>query len=326
MVKASKYALSLFMTGVLLLSTVTAQASCEDLFGQFERAYSERRIEPAVQLNEQIKQTYECLGEERKYARFAVSDLRGRELEQKIGQQVASGISRKSALLKLETRLIGATGLSPGWRILVLQGELAHIKGDHGLAASYFSRARKIIENRLLTTDPEDRDRIVDVYRMAERADLLSPVYKSGGAVSRGPRGFVVNNIIPAITFKYGTDELTAKGQAALTDVLHRLASADSVYIQGHTDPDGTRADNQVLSERRAHRVAVALRNQGFTGNIETTAHGEEKPLKVENRDYFDSNSVCQLLRRVEIQIGGNQNSTGFDYGTSDDNKNLVCH
>jgi peptidoglycan-associated lipoprotein len=72
------------------------------------------------------------------------------------------------------------------------------------------------------------------------------------------------------------------------------------VGIDGHTDPRGTDAFNQGLSERRVNNIRDALVNAGLsTGRIHTGAFGESQ-LKCN-----ESTETCwQRDRRVEVLIG----------------------
>jgi peptidoglycan-associated lipoprotein len=72
------------------------------------------------------------------------------------------------------------------------------------------------------------------------------------------------------------------------------------VGIDGHTDPRGTDAYNQGLSERRVNAISEALITAGVaTGRIHTGAFGESQ-LKC-----HESTEACwQSDRRVEVLIG----------------------
>jgi outer membrane protein OmpA-like peptidoglycan-associated protein len=72
------------------------------------------------------------------------------------------------------------------------------------------------------------------------------------------------------------------------------------VGIDGHTDPRGTDAFNQNLSERRVNAIREALVNAGVSdGRIHTGAFGESQPI------CHDSTEACwQRDRRVEVLIG----------------------
>lgn len=72
------------------------------------------------------------------------------------------------------------------------------------------------------------------------------------------------------------------------------------VGIDGHTDPRGTDAFNQGLSERRVNNIRDALVTAGVaTGRINTGAFGESQPKCNESTE-----PCWQRDRRVEVLIG----------------------
>ena len=72
------------------------------------------------------------------------------------------------------------------------------------------------------------------------------------------------------------------------------------VGIDGHTDPRGTDAFNQGLSERRVNNIRDALASAGVAGGkINTGAFGESQPKCNESTE-----ACWQRDRRVEVLIG----------------------
>jgi len=72
------------------------------------------------------------------------------------------------------------------------------------------------------------------------------------------------------------------------------------VGIDGHTDPRGTDAFNQGLSERRVNNIRDALVNAGVSaGRIKTGAFGESQP-----KCNASTEACWQADRRVEVLIG----------------------
>ncbi len=70
--------------------------------------------------------------------------------------------------------------------------------------------------------------------------------------------------------------------------------------IDGHTDPRGTDAYNQGLSERRVNNISDALVAAGVTNaRILTGAFGESRPKCNESTE-----PCWQRDRRVEVLIG----------------------
>jgi len=78
------------------------------------------------------------------------------------------------------------------------------------------------------------------------------------------------------------------------------------VGIDGHTDPRGTDAFNQGLSERRVNAISEALVNAGVSSSrIKTGAFGESQPKCSEPTE-----PCWQSDRRVEVLIGNAQTAS----------------
>jgi outer membrane protein OmpA-like peptidoglycan-associated protein len=111
------------------------------------------------------------------------------------------------------------------------------------------------------------------------------------------------------VTAYFPNDTLFATGSAELMPgayaELQRVAGvinsdlSVSVIVEGHTDSDGTREYNQVLSERRANAVRTALISYGVDPRrITAYGYGEDRPL-VPNDTAYNK----QRNRRVEITL-----------------------
>ncbi len=111
------------------------------------------------------------------------------------------------------------------------------------------------------------------------------------------------------VTAYFPNDTLFSTGSADLMPgayaELQRVAgvinsdSSVSVIIEGHTDSDGTRQYNQVLSERRANAVRTALISYGVDPRrITAYGYGEDRPLVPNDTGYNK-----QRNRRVEITL-----------------------
>jgi outer membrane protein OmpA-like peptidoglycan-associated protein len=101
--------------------------------------------------------------------------------------------------------------------------------------------------------------------------------------------------------FATGSSELMPGAYAEIQRVAGVINSdrTTSVIVEGHTDSDGTREFNQVLSERRANAVRTALISYGVDPRrITAYGYGEDRPL-VPNDTAYNK----QRNRRVEIVI-----------------------
>ncbi len=111
------------------------------------------------------------------------------------------------------------------------------------------------------------------------------------------------------LTAYFPNDTLFATGSAELMPgayaELSRVAGiinddpSTSVIVEGHTDSDGTREYNQILSELRANAVRTALVSYGVDPRrITAYGYGEDRPLVPNDTPYNK-----QRNRRVEATI-----------------------
>lgn len=79
--------------------------------------------------------------------------------------------------------------------------------------------------------------------------------------------------------------------------------SASTIEVQGHTDPTGSDAYNQNLSQRRAQAITqVLVANNVSPSRLRAVGYGESRPVASN-----DSAQGRQLNRRVQIVIRPNQ-------------------
>jgi outer membrane protein OmpA-like peptidoglycan-associated protein len=106
------------------------------------------------------------------------------------------------------------------------------------------------------------------------------------------------------VSFDSGSSQLTPLFGSTLDKVANILNKypQSTIYIDGHTDSQGSEAYNQKLSEERAIAVADALAAKGVDGaRINTAGRGELMP-----RASNDTAEGRQLNRRVEMLIKPN--------------------
>lgn len=102
------------------------------------------------------------------------------------------------------------------------------------------------------------------------------------------------------VTFELNSDALTSEAILNLTEVASALADErlqDTKFVvEGHTDASGQETYNDVLSERRARRVAEFLVSKGVAADRMISLGLGEKSPRAE--DPFDP-----LNRRVEMKL-----------------------
>lgn len=116
--------------------------------------------------------------------------------------------------------------------------------------------------------------------------------------VTPEPTVVPVNKTISA-DFDTGSDTPTAEGEAAIAALIAELQGyqeIESIEVAGHTDSQGTDANNQALSEARAEAIRARLAGAFPNASITAVGYGETQPIA--------SNDTAEgraQNRRVEI-------------------------
>jgi len=108
--------------------------------------------------------------------------------------------------------------------------------------------------------------------------------------------------------FDFDKSEIRANETKHISDIAAYMKQypAVQVGIDGHTDPRGTDAFNQGLSERRVNVISEALINAGVSAaRIKAGAFGESRP-----KCSAPSESCWQSDRRVEVLISSAQTAS----------------
>lgn len=106
-----------------------------------------------------------------------------------------------------------------------------------------------------------------------------------------------------SVFFATGSSRLESRSEPVLNSIVEIVGRCPALSIQvgGHTDSDGTEAENLALSEARARAVRTYLINAGADGDrIEAVGFGETMP-EVPN----DSLANKARNRRIEFTIIG---------------------
>lgn len=165
----------------------------------------------------------------------------------------------------------------------------------------------------------ETRNLCVDQYGTVSEfcsdfgmAGAVGPMGPAGPMGAQGPAGPMGTQAAAAevkhwasfknILFDYDQSAVRSDETSKVADIAAYLKQNPTarVGIDGHTDPRGTDAYNQSLSERRVNAISEALVTAGVaTGRIQSGAYGESQ-LKC-----HEATEACwQSDRRVEVLIG----------------------
>jgi outer membrane protein OmpA-like peptidoglycan-associated protein len=139
-----------------------------------------------------------------------------------------------------------------------------------------------------------------------KKSALETELGASGFETRVDDRGITV--LVTDVLFDFDSDALTPEGSAAvarIADIVQRLAPANELICEGHTDALGTEAYNFELSLRRARRVADGLAGAGIPRErISSQGLGESRPLVKETKgDGRDDPEARARNRRVEVVI-----------------------
>lgn len=122
-------------------------------------------------------------------------------------------------------------------------------------------------------------------------------------AVKIGDQEFIEVNV-KDVNFRSGSAQLDPYELSRLKpiiDAMNRYPNTQ-VYVEGHTDSDGSNKYNQQLSENRAKTVALHLMDNGISSNrIVTYGYGEDRPIASN-----ETSEGKRMNRRVTFLISEN--------------------
>ncbi len=138
--------------------------------------------------------------------------------------------------------------------------------------------------------------------RLAENRQLIEELRNRGADARSTKRGVVVN--LPDVLFEFDKSKLTSSARRTTKDIGEVISSVKgrNIYVEGHTDSDGTLIYNQKLSEDRAWTVADDLVGNGVDkGALFVKGYGENDPIASNSTE-----AGRKRNRRVEVIIGNN--------------------
>jgi outer membrane protein OmpA-like peptidoglycan-associated protein len=205
--------------------------------------------------------------------------------------------------------------LAEPWKMSATLADIEFAKRNFAKAAELYQNALDDMRDESANPEPPPQATIATIVKRAEQASLLSPVYvprinkrsgQPGGLAEPNTRGFVAKKAAVPVQFNFRETTFTEAGLKAVEDMSHYLKQqgVSEIRLVGHTDPRGSRAFNQRLSEERAKAVAEYLKSHGFSGEIETAGRGEDEPYKDDGSLVLTEEERYQLDRRVELERG----------------------
>ena len=201
------------------------------------------------------------------------------------------------------------------WQLHEALGDALQNTGEFDAAATHYQLSMNALRDLAPGLAEPPRIKIEQVVAKAHQARLLAsapvPLPRTrdgslGGLALRTLRGFEVEASPQPIHFITDSDQPAPEGLAAIAQLAEQLREQGNpaISLVGHTDARGSEAHNDVLSLRRAARVADILRRQyQYEVTIRVEGRGKRQPLRivpVEGKVYTQAER-WQLDRRVEL-------------------------
>jgi len=153
-------------------------------------------------------------------------------------------------------------------------------------------------------------------FGFAGATGVAGPMGPAGPMGAQGPAGPAAIQSAAAkpwssfrdFLFSFDQSAIRANETSHVTDIAAYMKQNPTaqVGIDGHTDPRGTDAYNQSLSERRVNNIREALVAAGVAdGRIKAGAFGESQP-----KCNASTEACWQADRRVEVLIGNAQTAS----------------
>lgn len=304
---AQRWARCFAVAGALGLAMANgpALADCGMLAGQVDRARAMGDLQTLRALHGQVVVDATCDATYRSWLGQVVA----RDMAQGILGQLRAG----TPLPSLESEIKQAASYGEFWMVEAWLGDIHFDRKDYTASAGHYQLALAGIQDESATPQAPPERVIAHLFKRAEQSRMLADEYvatprtRAGsptGLGAKNVRGFVPQSVALPVEFEFDSSEFTEKGMAAANDLLRQLTGGDATRITliGHTDPAGSAAYNQRLSEERASALAAFLEQGGYRGEILIEGRGEAEPPDVPNPDQFTPEQLDQLARRVELR------------------------
>lgn len=196
------------------------------------------------------------------------------------------------------------------WQVYDALGDLARERKDYEEAARLYQIALEDGSNKTLTPDwmAPDEAYILRLDRLAGEMRLAAPrpvKLSMRGGCKIAFRGVTIKKKSTPVRYVFGTADFTPEGVEAAKDLAECLKAVKPAAIKliGHTDPVGTAEANYKLSLARAETLKTYLYDAGYAGTITTVGKGEDEPFKPDDASAYDTETLNQLHRRVEVDL-----------------------
>lgn len=294
---------SLAATLFVLAGAAPAAAACEAFTGVIEafNAGDEQKARAVAE----TAGTANCSANER--------TLVGRVAALAAFNRISTAVGNGGRLADHQQELEGLQKQYGGpWQVFDALGDLARERKDYEQAARLYQLALEDGSNETLTPDwmAPDEQYILRLDRLASEMRLAAPrpvQLSMRGGCKVSFRGVTIKKKSTPVRYVFGTADFTPEGEEAAKDLAGCLKAVKPATIKliGHTDPVGSAEANYKLSLARAETLKAYLYQAGFAGTITTEGKGEDEPFKPDDATAYDTETLHQLDRRVEVDVDG---------------------
>lgn len=237
--------------------------------------------------------------------------LVGRIASMTVFNRIATEVGNGGRLSDHRTDLEGLKNSYGGpWQVYDALGDLARERKDYEEAAKLYQIALEDGSNRTLTPDwmAPDEQYILRLDRLAGEMRLAAPrpvKLAMRGSCKVSFRGVSIKKKSTPVRYVFGTADFTPEGMDAAKDLAEclRAVKPAAIRLVGHTDPVGSSEANYTLSLARTETLKTYLYNAGYAGKITTEGKGEDQPFKPDDASAYDTETLNQLHRRVEVDL-----------------------
>jgi len=293
------FIIRILLFNMLLFITLPSNAACNDYQSQVNKAIRAYDLAKLERLLPPILR--DCRSSYIEAVKRSMSDIAAARADTLLQQGKISAAENWLKRAKTMT-----------WATQVVYGDISirHQKWQN--ASIFYNQALDLINDRQATPKAPSKAQIETIFQQATEAQILAgsvnTIGRSGQAsgMMRGKiRGFIPRKRavpVPFYTGKWGLDENGKRVTRQLAKYI-KNQGFNRVTLTGHTDENGVSWWNNIISSKRANAVKSYFKTLGIIAKVKIKAvgKGEDEPLDLVNRAYYDQKHIDMLNRRVEL-------------------------
>jgi outer membrane protein OmpA-like peptidoglycan-associated protein len=288
-----------------------AQAACEDLARDFDRAVAARSLDSASRALAAIADDMVCGAR--------VDEFRARLVDFLVTYAGSPGIAEadRARVLKMAE---GTIAISRNWRGAEKFADYFMGRGDKVSAFEWYQQSVSFLSSNPGERAPSEERRIL-MTKLAAAQSLANDDHEGRTQIEYVPvtrgidgslegiysrallRGAEAVPIPIPINFYTNETRFTSTGEKAMQELATAVLEqrVRTMKLIGHADPRGTAQHNMDLSRRRVEAVRDELLRRGVRAEIRIEWKGKEQPFDISVLPYRPAQEEeWQLDRRVE--------------------------